>query len=245
MKEFLVFQLYGPMSSWGDVAVGEYRPTMNYPSKSAVLGLLAAALGIRRHENDKHAALHNGYGFASCVLGAGELLRDYHTTQVPAGSRSYATRRGELCYDHLKLSTILSQRDYRMDSLSLVALWEKESSPFSLQQLQENLIQPQFTLYLGRKSCPPALPLNPHVVQEKTLKLAFVKYPCDKVVLNTKQLRDKLVGYFWEQDGIDESDLGFKAVMAYPRRDQLINRSRWQFTTRDEYSCMETLKEGL
>ncbi len=244
MKEFLVFQLYGPMASWGDVAVGEYRPTMNYPSKSAVLGLLAAALGIRRHEDDKHTALHIGYGFAVCVLGAGELLRDYHTTQVPAGNRFYATRRDELCYDSLKLSTILSQRDYRMDSLCLVALWQKESPPFCLQHLQEKLLQPHFSLYLGRKSCPPALPLNPDIIKEKTLKLAFSKYPSDKGVFNSPRLRDSLVRYFWEQDGIDESCLGLKAVMTYPRRDQILSRNRWQFASRDEYFCMETSKEG-
>lgn len=242
MSEFLVFQLYGPMASWGDVAVGEYRPTMNYPSKSAVLGLVAAALGVRRHEDDKHQALHNGYGFSVCVLGSGELLRDYHTTQVPKGNISYATRRDELCYDPLKLSTILSQRDYRMDSLCLIALWEKEMPSFSLEQLQTSLLKPHYTLYLGRKSCPPALPLNPQVIKAKTLKLAFTKYTGDEVVSNARQLRDELPGFFWEQDGIGESELGFEAVMKYPRRDQILNRSRWQFTTRDEYFCMESMK---
>ena len=48
MADFLVFQLYGALASWGDIAVGEYRPSQGQPSKSAVTGLLAAALGIAR-----------------------------------------------------------------------------------------------------------------------------------------------------------------------------------------------------
>lgn len=244
MREFLIFQLYGPMASWGDVAVGEYRPTMNYPSKSAVQGLLAAALGIRRHEDDKHVLLHDGYGFAVCVIGDGELLRDYHTTQVPTGNRTYSSRRDELCYDPPGLSTVLSQRDYRMDSLCLVALWQKQSPPYSLRQLRQKLLRPHFVLYLGRKSCPPSLPLNPHVLEEKTLKRAFFRYPCDEIFKNNR-LRGNLVSYFWEQDGIDASNLGLEPVMTYPRRDQVISRRRWQFATRDEYTCMEPIPEEM
>ncbi|HLD44337.1 MAG TPA: CRISPR-associated protein Cas5, partial [bacterium] len=48
--DYLVFQLRAPLSAWGETAVGEYRPTSNYPSNSALLGLLAAALGIDRED---------------------------------------------------------------------------------------------------------------------------------------------------------------------------------------------------
>ena len=48
--DILVFRLYGPMASWGEIAVGENRHTANYPSKSALLGLLGAALGIERDD---------------------------------------------------------------------------------------------------------------------------------------------------------------------------------------------------
>ena len=51
MADFLVFQLYGALASWGDIAVGEYRPSQGHPSKSAITGLLAAALGIEREDD--------------------------------------------------------------------------------------------------------------------------------------------------------------------------------------------------
>ena len=54
--ECLLFRLYGPLASWGEIAVGESRHTAVYPSKSALLGLLAASLGIRRDEEERQMA---------------------------------------------------------------------------------------------------------------------------------------------------------------------------------------------
>ena len=31
---YLVFRLYGPMASWGEIAVGENRHSARYPGKS-------------------------------------------------------------------------------------------------------------------------------------------------------------------------------------------------------------------
>ena len=51
--EYLLFRLYGPLASWGEIAVGESRHTAAYPGKAALIGLLAAALGIRRDEEER------------------------------------------------------------------------------------------------------------------------------------------------------------------------------------------------
>ena len=98
MREFLVFRLYGPLAAWGDIAVGEQRPTTPHPSKSAILGLVAAALGIRRDEEERQQALAEGYGYAVRVDASGVLLRDYHTTQIPDSTsrlKHLLTRRDE------------------------------------------------------------------------------------------------------------------------------------------------------
>ena len=55
MKDYLLFRLHGALASWGDIAVGDIRPSYRYPSKSAVIGLLAAALGVERDEHHKQA----------------------------------------------------------------------------------------------------------------------------------------------------------------------------------------------
>ena len=95
--QFLVFQLQAPLAAWGDVAVGEYRGSREHPGASALIGLLGAALGVRRDDEAGHAALRDGYGFAVGTVATGHLLRDYHTAQVPGRSsltgRPHRTRR--------------------------------------------------------------------------------------------------------------------------------------------------------
>jgi CRISPR system Cascade subunit CasD len=83
MPEFLTFQLYGPMQSWGEIAVGGYRSSATYPSKSAVLGLIAAALGIERSEETMIQTLHESLKMAVCVFSEGQMMRDFHTLQEP------------------------------------------------------------------------------------------------------------------------------------------------------------------
>lgn len=247
MPDFLVFQLYGAMAAWGDIAVGEHRPSLGHPSKSAIIGLLAAALGIERSDEEQHQHLTQSYGLAVCVQAAGELLRDYHTIQVPSGKRSYATRRDELLTDKLNLNTILSQRDYRTDAIYQIAIWCKGQSPFSLATLQQHLERPVFALYLGRKSCPISLPLQPKLLNGLTLQQAFELYPLNHGKTPTTEMLAGLlptkrwVSYYWEA-GLSEQERGsLTTTMTYPRRDQVLSRKRWQFTNRDEFYCTAQL----
>ena len=243
MPDFLVFQLYGVLASWGDIAVGEHRPSQGHPSKSAVTGLLAAALGVDREDDALHTKLGQHYGVAVCVQSTGEMLRDYHTIQVPGGKRKYASRRDELLTDKLNLNTVLSQRDYRTDALYQVAIWATcDGAIFSLDKLRQALLHPQFNLYLGRKSCPLSLPLHPIILSCMTLKQAFNDYPSNKAEDWTGNLvSTSLISYFWELGNLTEEELGMKASMTYPRRDLVSSRKRWQFNNRDEYYYAEAL----
>lgn len=243
MRQFLLFQLYGPMASWGNVAVGEQRPTAGHPSKSAVLGLLAAAKGIRRTEETIHRDMTKGYGFAVRVDIPGELLRDYHTTQVPPakGKATFFTRRDELRND--ALSTILSTRDYQTESRYTVAVWIKKdaTAPFGLAVLLDALKTPQLVPYLGRKSCPLAVPMCPQVLAADNLKSAFTEssFPADTLLAYIKQPTQ--ISYYWE--ALDDNAAGMTASMVYPRRDQSLSRKRWQFAERDEFYYSESAQE--
>lgn len=204
--DYLVMRLYAPISSWGTLAVGEDRPTVNYPTRSAVLGLLGAALGIKRSETQKLRDLASSIGIASKTYSEGTILRDYHTIQTPNAGKgvSFFTRKQEL--QSAKVETILSSRDYREDGLWVVAIWlkpEVENSnleyKFELQQLQQALKYPKFTLYLGRKSCPLSLPLSPQIITASHLKMALdvsinellAESSKDKSVKNINKLSDK------------------------------------------------------
>lgn len=236
MADYLLFRLYGPLAAWGVIAVGQERGSDTQPSKSAMIGLLAAALGIRRNEEELLATLAVGYGFAVRVESAGVLLRDYHTAQVPSASdmkkRPHRTRRDELLIPHHDLNTVLSNREYRCDALYTVALWALPDAPYSLAELAVALMKPKFTLYLGRKSCPLALPVQAQVVAADHLATALsqVSFP-DQAILKDRLKPDSSPTLHWEED-IEEQ--GLTALLTVARRDQPLSRRRWQFRERRE-----------
>jgi len=228
MRDYLLIYLYGPMASWGDIAVGEYRPSFAHPSKSAIVGLLAAALGIRREEEKRQNNLAAFCSFAVRVDYMGVLLRDYHTTQVPSAKKgvTHYTRKSELAVE--SLNTILSSRDYRCDALYTVAITVTDDAPVGIQELVDKLRNPDFTLYLGRKSCPLAMPLHPHIVKAATLREAFEKTPVPEEFPNV--LAKGPVMVYWEGD----APSGIECRQVITRRDQPRSRKRWQFEERSE-----------
>ncbi|MCQ8119041.1 type I-E CRISPR-associated protein Cas5/CasD [Methylomonas rosea] len=252
--DLLLFRLYGPLASWGEIAVGESRHSANYPSKSAILGLIGAALGIERSDETQQVALQQGYHVAVEVFSTGQLLRDYHTAQVPdsAGKFVYRTRRDELVLGKERLGTILSSREYRSDALAVVALRALEAAPFSLSQIEEKLRNPVFHLYLGRKSCPLAAPLNPQLLPNQANLLAAFKAYRHKPLLTQKSTDGDLgqltqqdgywlnVGkqrhYYWEGTENDfSSDEDLIRRQTRVRHDQPTSRKRWQFAPRQEH----------
>lgn len=246
--ETLIFQLQAPLSSWGEVAVGEYRPSADYPSQSALHGLLGAALGIDRNDDARQSALRLGYRLAVGVLSAGRLLRDFHTAQVPSRAdlkkRPHATRRDELALPKYDLNTILSSRDYRQDASSLVAVQVTGEAPYSLAELAEALKAPKFVLYLGRKSCPVAAPLHPCVLDVDTVKAAFANYQQQLTQLWQQKLPNlttpeslPVQKIAWGDDFADGDILaaGETRHLSIVRKDQVISRQGWQFADRYEH----------
>ncbi len=245
MTDFLVFRLYGALSSWGDVAVGEVRPSADRPTRSAILGLVAAALGIRRDEEDRHVVLGSSLGIGVLVTSVGKPLVDYHTVQVPrSGSskrpRRYATRQEELTGRHRsELRTILSQREYRMDSLADVATWLRlPDPPFALKSIREALERPTFVPYLGRKSCPLALPMQPQIVSAASLIEAFAASRFERPAGVAPHPPGGRRTLYWDEGG----EPGVPVERTETRRDSPVSRRRWQFEVRHEHHA--TLEEG-
>lgn len=250
--EYLLFRLYGPMASWGEIAVGEMRHTEVKPSKSALIGLLAAALGITREQDDQQQALANGYRFATKMLSSGQIMRDYHTAQAPdsVGRFRYRTRRDELVIGRSRLGTVLSTREYRTDSQAVVALCANPESPWSLAQLADALKRPRFHLYLGRKSCPLSAPLNPQIIQAEGFRAALDSYDPGELLPRALEWKseqrwlpnDDVSHYYWEGAITDFALVGdafqLETVQQLRRHDQPLSRNRWQFQPRVEYFWM-------
>ena len=136
MKTILL-KFAGPLQSYGTSSHFETRYTDYYPSKSAVLGLLAACLGYRRDEEEKIRELST-LKFAVRIDQQGDLLKDYHI----------AITDKEIVE---KPQTYVTNRYYLEDALFVVAL-------SGMDELVDTLIKaiksPYFQPFMGRRSLP-------------------------------------------------------------------------------------------
>lgn len=139
----LLLRLAAPLQSWGADSKFETRKTNREPTKSGVVGLLAAALGLRRDDAAGLARL-NGLHFAVRADREGSLLVDFHTA-----NREEDRKKGKAPY--------VTYRHYLQDAVFLVGLESEDTA--LLQELETALKYPVYPLYLGRRSCPPTLPL--------------------------------------------------------------------------------------
>ncbi len=149
----LLLRLAAPLQSWGLASKFDSRDTAREPTKSGVIGLLAAALG--RSRTDKLDDL-NVLVFGVRIDQPGVLLRDYHTAHREDGRESFVTT-----------------RYYLADAVFVVGL---EGENDFLQKLSYALQNPVFPLYLGRHSCPPTSPLVLGI-REKSLLKALEEEP--------------------------------------------------------------------
>lgn len=133
----LTLRLAGPMQSWSVGSRFVRRTTRDAPSKSGVIGLLAAALGRTR---DADLADLAALRFGVRVDRPGRILRDFHTARSLDGERVMP----------------LTERFYRCDAVYLAVL---EGDEERVDELAEAVRRPRFPLFLGRRSCPPAGPI--------------------------------------------------------------------------------------
>ncbi|UKA31827.1 type I-E CRISPR-associated protein Cas5/CasD [Photobacterium damselae] len=252
MQPYLVFRLYGAMASWGQPAVGGDRHTGVIPSRSALLGLLGAGLGIKRDDQPTLAMLQKSVQFSIKQLVPSSLLRDYHTTQVAVhnNKRRYHTRKQEIDLGG-ELKTVLSSRDYRCDGIWVVAISLTSDAIFSLEQLQQALLTPVYPLCLGRKSCPPALPLMPTILEPCSLKQALdTSFP--PITGSEKSDRywfgcvgqHRVATYYWPGNKAALGDIEDNVVITTQPWDEPLNRQRWQFTQRIMHQVTLPILEG-
>ena len=238
-RDFLVFRLAGPMMAFGGIAVGERRSLWDAPSKSGVLGVLAACLGLERTDQAALLTLDQALGFAVRVDDPGRPLRDYHTAQNPTEAAlnrrrkaglTVVTRRDELACDDR--NTVLSERLYRVNAAVTVVLWVKPGQTYDLSRLSQALRHPVFTPYLGRRACPLGVPPNPRIVNASGLSAALA-HTLDTAALPRGYARTGALELWFEWDaGLETEEELAKEVRM--RRDRLRHRALWQFTDRQE-----------
>jgi len=148
----LFLRLEGPLQAWG-VQESKFaiRRTAEAPTKSGGIGLLCAALGISRSEApERWLPKLSGLLMAVRIDAPGVRWWDYHTVGAKMQMR-IAEGPGKS-----KPGAMLTRREYLCDASFLVAL---QGQTALIAELENALRQPKWTLYLGRKSCPPTRPM--------------------------------------------------------------------------------------
>lgn len=230
MARWLVIVLRAPFASFADAPGNTIRKTGDMPTRSALLGLAAAALGIRRDDAAGQEQLSAALSTASALLEPGAILTDFHTFASLHQSAKGAATRAEALRKKEHVVTSITRRDYRTD-----ALWqgayrsgEEPGSP-GLADLAAAFGRPAFFLSIGRRSCAPSHPLNPRVIDAADVRDAFAEH---------RGSMPAFAGCRPRLYSLEEPDHapGANGFTQHRRRDQPRDRSnRWTFSDRPEW----------
>lgn len=152
----LVLRLAGPLQSWGSRSQFNRRATGSEPTKSGIVGLLAAACGRRRADPIEDLL---GLELGVRTDQPGSLLRDYHTVSDLFGRAlpsAVAGRTGVQRPTSPAKHTYVTERFYLQDAVFTGAVGGERDL---LLTLRSALLSPAFPLALGRRSCIPTQPL--------------------------------------------------------------------------------------
>lgn len=161
MSRYLILRLDGPMQAWGSHTFEDFRPSNLFPTRSGLLGLLGACLGIDRGDHAGLDQLAQSVEFTvradrsvrrpdveQLISKAAVKLPDYHTI-LDARKVDGSTNK----------NAVESRREYLFDAAFTVAIGEKQNAPVTLTAIADALLRPRFTPVLGRRSCPITRPL--------------------------------------------------------------------------------------
>jgi len=184
----LLLRLAGSMQSWGTTSRFDQRDTGKEPSKSGVMGLLAAALGIDREDwTHLERLTHLSMGVRHDRPGIPK--RDYQTAQQIISA------------DRSKIhETAVTTRDYLADAVFLVGL-EGADRPL-MEQIYAALRDPVWPLGLGRKSYVPSEAIwIENGLQNASLRDVLTRWPWIASLRRREELPEKLLVSSESEDG--------------------------------------------
>lgn len=190
----LLLRLAGPMQSWGTTSRFDQRDTGKEPSKSGVVGLLAAALGIDREEwTDLEPLTRLTMGVRHDRPGVPK--RDYQTAGCAAAD-TIIKADGKQAKD----GGVVSQRFYLADACFLVGLESKDVT--LLERIHTALQNPVWTLALGRKSYVPSESIwVADGLQDTSLVDVLTRWPWIASQRKWEELPEKLLVSYESADG--------------------------------------------
>jgi CRISPR system Cascade subunit CasD len=171
MTDSLLLRFAGPQQSWGTTELAN-RNTEAVPTRNAIVGMLAAALGAPRGEWPEWLWSSEIWARVDRI---GTLSTDFHTVGAPppavaqirkrhrvvtgrTGPANFAVPMGNGAGWTLGGGTMVTNRQYLADAEFLVAIGHPVSG--RVLELASATRNPVFMTYLGRKAFAPTFPFH-------------------------------------------------------------------------------------
>lgn len=196
-----ILHLQGPMMSFADKGFGQLREEGEAPSRSAVIGIVAAAMGLERG-SERLLELHNQLRVHVARIRSGALLVDYHTVLTAGYDEPDPAR---LRREGAKGNPTLTWRSYHCDT-HFIAFVESSNQTL-LNECSRALHNPVYTGFLGRRSCPPSVPLQPQPIQAESLSEAFTTFYSNWLAVLRKNATGKIPPHIKKQLPKDHIDV--------------------------------------
>jgi len=182
--KIVLLRFDAPLMSFGSVRVDQFNKTDLYPYRSMLVGLIANALGLTRDAVPALDSLQRRLRYAARIDRTGSVLVDYQTVDLgqPAMASELAwtaegtleRRKGGGAAD----GTHIRFRHYVADSIITTACsLEDAEGEIGLDLVVAALRSPARPLFLGRKCCPPAVPVFLGTLQATSLREALETTP--------------------------------------------------------------------
>jgi len=178
-NQALAFYLDAPMQAWGASSRFQRRGTESFPTKSGIIGLIAAAMGIDKQSPQEEEQLRPLAALIFSVFkvqGAKPLnvqrLEDFHTVgggwhddwQADKSNTRAKMSTPSKAGDGSPFGTVITRRTYLTDA-RFIAVLEGEAD--TLARCAAALANPVWGVWFGRKCCLPASPLNPVIAPSR------------------------------------------------------------------------------
>lgn len=166
----ITIRLTSPLQSYGNEASFAQRTSYNFPSKSAVIGMIAAALGY--HRQDHRISTLAALSFACRLDQPGKMLTDFQTVEWKKGKRK------------------ITYRNYLQDASFIVAIGGQNRT---IDEIKLALRKPHFQLYLGRRANIPAGVLKISEFQDKNPVTVLQELPWQAAKWYQRKCKHQLV----------------------------------------------------
>lgn len=174
MSETAYLALYfdAPLQSWGYASKFDRRTSLAHPTRSGVIGLLCAALGVDRTDTHGLARL-DALTVTVYAFTMGGRLTDYHTI---GGGYDPATQSGSICttgegkvrQKNGQSIAVITYREY-LEGSRFGAVVSADAT--LVDELAAAVRNPVWGVWLGRKACIPAARVfeGIHAAEEEAL----------------------------------------------------------------------------